>query len=61
MPVEEAALQDARARGGEACAADAAGSPGVYWLTQQDNLTAQQLYDRIATKTDFIKYQRPAA
>ena len=42
-------------------AADAAGSPGVYWLTQQDNLTAQQLYDRIATKTDFIKYQRPAA
>ena len=42
-------------------AADKAGSPGVYWLTQQDNLTAQQLYDRIAIKTDFIKYQRPAA
>jgi len=42
-------------------AADAAGSPGVYWTTQQGNLTAQQLYDRIATKTDFIKYQRPAA
>lgn len=42
-------------------AADQAGSSGVYWLTQQSNLTAQQLYDRIAIKTDFIKYQRPAA
>lgn len=42
-------------------AADAAGSPNVYWMTQQSNLTAQQLYDRIAMKTDFIKYQRPAA
>ncbi len=42
-------------------AADAAGSPNVYWLTQQSNLTAQQLYDRIALQTEFIKYQRPAA
>ncbi len=42
-------------------AADQAGSPGVYWLTQQNNLTAQQLYDRIAIKTDFIKYQRAVA
>lgn len=38
--------------------ADAAGAPSVYWLTQQDNATARRLYDRIAGKTDFIKYQR---
>ena len=29
----------------------------VYWLTHQDNLTAQKLYDRIATKTGFIQYR----
>ena len=40
--------------------ADAAGAPSVYWLTQDDNVTARQLYDRIATKTNFIKYARPA-
>lgn len=38
--------------------ADAAGAPAVYWLTQEDNATARKLYDRIAKKTDFIKYQR---
>jgi GNAT superfamily N-acetyltransferase len=41
-------------------AADEADTPNVYWLTQEDNATARQLYDRIAVKTDFIKYQRPA-
>ncbi|MEO1274279.1 MAG: GNAT family N-acetyltransferase [Pseudomonadota bacterium] len=39
-------------------AADAAGCPAVYWLTQEGNATARQLYDRIATATDFIKYNR---
>lgn len=39
-------------------AADAAGCPGVYWLTQDFNATARLLYDRIATLTPFIKYQR---
>lgn len=39
-------------------AADAAGSPTVYWLTQEFNTTARQLYDRVAVKTPFIKYQR---
>jgi GNAT superfamily N-acetyltransferase len=39
-------------------AADAAGCPTVYWLTQDFNATARQLYDRIATVTPFIKYQR---
>ena len=40
-------------------AADEAGAPSVYWLTQEGNTTARQLYDRIATPTDFMKYQRP--
>ena len=39
-------------------AGDAAGCPTVYWLTQEFNTTARQLYDRIANVTPFIKYQR---
>jgi len=39
-------------------AGDAAGCPTVYWLTQDFNATARQLYDRIAKVTPFIKYQR---
>lgn len=39
-------------------AADAAGAPSVYWLTQDFNTTARQLYDRIGVKTPFIKYSR---
>lgn len=39
-------------------AADAAGAPNVYWLTQEGNTTARQLYDRIGKATDFIKYGR---
>lgn len=38
--------------------ADAQGCPVVYWNTADDNVTARQLYDRIANKTQFIKYQR---
>lgn len=38
--------------------ADKNGTPSVYWLTQDFNKTARQLYDRIATQTPFIKYQR---
>lgn len=40
-------------------AGDSAGCSSVYWLTQDDNHEAQKLYDRIAVKTNFIKYQRP--
>lgn len=29
----------------------------VYWLTAEDNTRARALYDRVATKTPFIKYQ----
>lgn len=39
-------------------AADAAGCPSVYWLTQDFNKTARQLYDRIGTQTPFVKYAR---
>ncbi|TVS03693.1 MAG: GNAT family N-acetyltransferase [Rhodobacteraceae bacterium] len=41
-------------------AADARGVPGVYWMTQDFNTTARQLYDRIGEYTPFIKYVRPA-
>ncbi|WP_422050307.1 GNAT family N-acetyltransferase [Shimia sp.] len=40
-------------------AADAKDAPAVYWLTQEFNTTARQLYDRIGKVTPFIKYQRP--
>lgn len=39
-------------------AADKAGAPSVYWLTQDFNHTARKLYDRIGALTPFIKYQR---
>ena len=39
-------------------AADANDAPSVYWLTQDFNHTARQLYDRVATVTPFIKYTR---
>ena len=40
--------------------ADKAGSRNVYWMTQDDNQTGRQLYDRVGQLTNFIKYQRPA-
>lgn len=39
-------------------AADEAGCPSVYWLTQDFNATARKLYDRIGKVTPFIKYTR---
>ncbi len=38
--------------------ADRRGTPSVYWMTQDFNADARTLYDRIATLTPFIKYQR---
>lgn len=38
--------------------ADAAGTPAVYWLTQDFNTEARQLYDRIAKVSPFIRYNR---
>ncbi|MCB6178273.1 GNAT family N-acetyltransferase [Rhodobacter sp. Har01] len=39
-------------------AADANGTPAVYWLTQDFNAPARLLYDRIAKVTPFIRYNR---
>lgn len=39
-------------------AADAAGAPGVHWLTAADNAEARRLYDRIGRLTPFIRYVR---
>lgn len=33
----------------------------IYWLTQESNITAQHLYDRIAAKTGFIQYKKALA
>ncbi len=38
--------------------ADRMGAPAVYWLTQDFNAQARQLYDRIGRVTPFIKYER---
>jgi GNAT superfamily N-acetyltransferase len=38
--------------------ADRHGCPQVYWLTQEFNVVARQLYDRIGEATPFMKYQR---
>jgi len=39
-------------------AAKSQNAPSVYWMTEDHNETARHLYDKIAGKTDFIKYQR---
>jgi len=39
-------------------AADAAGRPSVYWLTEENNEVGRRLYDRIAVHTPFTRYQR---
>ncbi|SHH30848.1 Ribosomal protein S18 acetylase RimI [Cognatishimia maritima] len=39
-------------------AADANGTPSVYWMTQDFNAEARKLYDRVGTLTPFIKYTR---
>jgi len=39
-------------------AADAAGAPSVYWLTQDFNHEARKLYDRVGNLSPFIRYDR---
>ena len=29
----------------------------IHWITHDDNLVAQRLYDRIATRTDWVRYE----
>jgi GNAT superfamily N-acetyltransferase len=39
-------------------AADANGTPAVYWMTQHFNDAGRRLYDRIGKLTPFIRYSR---
>ena len=39
-------------------AAQAAGSPRVYWQTHETNATAMRLYDRVAEKSGFLVYRK---
>ena len=39
-------------------AADKAGAPAVYWLTQEFNAPGRRLYDRVGRLTPFIRYNR---
>jgi GNAT superfamily N-acetyltransferase len=41
-------------------AADAAGAPSVYWLTQEFNYHGRILYDQVGLRTPFIRYNRGA-
>lgn len=38
--------------------ARAAGSPRVYWQTQETNHTAMQLYDKVAARSGFVVYAK---
>ena len=38
-----------------------AGSPRVYWLTHETNLTAMKLYDRVADRSGFLVYRKQLA
>ena len=35
-----------------------AGSPRVYWQTHETNVTARQLYDKVAERSGFIVYRK---
>jgi GNAT superfamily N-acetyltransferase len=35
-----------------------AGSPRVYWMTHETNLTAMKLYDQVAERSGFVQYRR---
>lgn len=52
MGVGRALIEAVYAQADKDCA------PSVYWLTQEHNTRARQLYDRIGTATPFIKYVR---
>lgn len=39
-------------------AADGAGVPAVYWLTAETNYPGRMLYDKVAVKSPFIRYNR---
>jgi len=59
-------VEDARGKGVGRALIDAvyrhaanAGSPRVYWQTHETNVTARQLYDKVAERSGFIVYRKP--
>ena len=42
-----------------AAAARTEGAERLYWMTQDTNVTARQLYDRLANNRGFIRYEYP--
>lgn len=40
--------------------ADRRGAPHVHWLTDEANVTARALYDRVGVLSPFVKYVRPS-
>ena len=38
--------------------ADQLGLDRVYWITSEDNTTAQTLYDKLATRAGVVTYRR---
>jgi len=38
--------------------ADAQGATRTYWVTQDGNAAARELYDKFAKKVDFVQYRR---
>lgn len=47
------ALIEATANFGKEC-----GAKKLYWQTHRDNTTAQRLYDALATKSEFVIYEK---
>lgn len=43
---------------GVEAAAQEAGASRLYWVTRADNTVARQLYDNVATATDFVQYRK---
>ncbi len=39
--------------------ADANGGGTISWITADDNLTAQRVYDKLATRTRWVTYELP--
>jgi GNAT superfamily N-acetyltransferase len=39
--------------------ADAHGGGTISWITADDNLTAQRVYDKLATRTRWVTYELP--
>lgn len=41
------------------CEARERGAFRIYWVTKHDNERARRLYDKVATYSEFIRYEDP--